>query len=216
MVILEQLRKEVWEYNLDLPKRGLVVMTSGNVSGRDPETNLVVIKPSGVNYAMMQPEDMVIVDLNGKKVEGKLKPSVDTESHLYIYRQRPDVFGVCHTHSTYASVFAALGRPIPACLTTTAMLGGEIPLGDFVPVGEAEIGKEVVDKIGDKKAIIMRNHGVFTIGKDAFHATKMAIEVEEIAKITYFALLLGTPTVLTNEQIGIFKHIYENIYGQRA
>jgi ribulose-5-phosphate 4-epimerase/fuculose-1-phosphate aldolase len=105
--------------------------------------------------------------------------------------------------------------PIPPVLTTTAMLGGEIPLGGFVPVGEAEIGKEVVEKIGDKKAIILKNHGVFTIGKDAYHATKMAIEVEEIAKITYHALLMGKPNVLTDEQIGLFKHIYENVYGQR-
>jgi len=213
--MLEELKKEICEYNLELPRRGLVVMTSGNVSGCDPETNLVVIKPSGVKYATMHPEDLVVVDLNGKKVEGKLKPSVDTESHLYIYRNRPDVFGVCHTHSTFASVFAALGMPIPAVLTTTAMLGGEVPLGEFVPVGEAEIGKEVVEKIGDKKAIILKNHGVFTIGKDAYHATKMAIEVEEIAKITYHALLMGKPNVLTDEQIGLFKHIYENVYGQR-
>ena len=213
--MLEELKKEICEYNLELPRRGLVVMTSGNVSGRDPESNLVVIKPSGVKYATMHPEDLVVVDLNGKKVEGKLKPSVDTESHLYVYRNRPDVFGVCHTHSTFASVFAALGKPIPAVLTTTAMLGGEVPLGEFVPVGEAEIGKEVVEKIGDKKAIILKNHGVFTIGKDAYHATKMAIEVEEIAKITYHALLMGKPNVLTDEQIGLFKHIYENVYGQR-
>lgn len=213
--MLEELKKEICEYNLELPRRGLVVMTSGNVSGRDPDTDLVVIKPSGVKYATLQPEDLVVVDLNGKKVEGKLRPSVDTESHLYVYRNRPDVFGVCHTHSTFASVFAALGMPIPAVLTTTAMLGGEIPLGGFVPVGEAEIGKEVVEKIGDKKAIILKNHGVFTIGKDAYHATKMAIEVEEIAKITYHALLMGKPNVLTDEQIGLFKHIYENVYGQR-
>lgn len=213
--MLEELRKEICEYNLELPKRGLVVMTSGNVSGRDPESNLVVIKPSGVKYDGLKPADLVVVDLNGKVVEGKLKPSVDTESHLYIYRNRPDIFGVCHTHSTFVSVFAALGKPIPAVLTTTAMLGGEIPLGGFVPVGEAEIGKEVVEKIGTKKAIILKNHGVFTIGKDAFHATKMAIEVEEIAKVTYYALLMGKPNFLTDEQIGIFSHIYENVYGQR-
>lgn len=213
--MLEELKKEVCELNLELPRRGLIVMTSGNVSGRDPETNLVVIKPSGVNYATMRPEDMVVVDLSGHKVEGHLKQSVDTESHLYIYRERPDVYGVCHTHSTYCGVFAALGRPIPACLTTTAMLGGSIPVGDFVPVGEAEIGKEVVKKIGDRKAILLKHHGIFTIGKDAYHATKMAIEVEEIAKITYYAMLLGDPVELTEEQIGLFKHIYENVYGQR-
>ena len=212
--MLEKLKKEVCECNQDLKKNGLVVMTSGNVSGRDPDTNLVVIKPSGVKYETLQINDMVVVDLKGNKIEGKLKPSVDTESHLYVYRQRSDVFGICHTHSTYASVFAALGKPIPACLTTTAMLGGEIPLGDFIPVGNEKIGKEIVDRIGNKKAIIMKNHGVFTIGCNAFQATKMAVEVEEIAKITYFALLLGNPFMLTDEQIDLFRNIYDNIYGQ--
>jgi len=212
--MLEELKKIVCKNNLELPKHGLVVMTSGNVSGRDPESNLVVIKPSGVDYEKLRPEDMVVVDLNGNKVEGELKPSVDTESHLYIYRHRSDIYGVCHTHSTYASVFAALGKPIPACLTTTAMLGGEVPLGEFIAVGGSKIGKEIIENIGDKKAILMKNHGVFTIGNNAAQATKMAIEVEEIAKITYFALLLGDPIMLTNEQIKIFKNIYENMYGQ--
>src|SRR5512142_1363831 len=123
--MLEKMRQEIFELNLELPRHGLVVMTSGNVSGRDPETNLVIIKPSGVPYEQMKPQDLVILDLDGKIVEGDMRPSVDTESHLYIYRNKPDVYGVCHTHSTFASVYAALGRPIPACLTTTAMLGGE-------------------------------------------------------------------------------------------
>jgi len=128
--MLEELKKEICEYNLELPRRGLVVMTSGNVSGRDPDSNLVVIKPSGVKYATLQPEDLVVVDLNGKKMEGKLRPSVDTESHLYVYRNRPDVFGVCHTHSTFASVFAALGvssttgaSAVGASSTGTASVG---------------------------------------------------------------------------------------------
>jgi L-ribulose-5-phosphate 4-epimerase len=213
--MLEKLRQEVLECNLDLPKYGLVVMTSGNVSGRDPETDLVVIKPSGVHFDRLKPKDLVIMDLDNRVVEGDLNPSVDTLSHLYVYRHRPDVFGVCHTHSTYASVFAALGRTIPPCLTATAMLGGEIPIGGFVPVGEEAIGEEIVKKIGDKKAILMQNHGVFTIGKDATYATKMAIEVENIAKITFFASLLGNPIVLTDDQVDLFAHIYRDVYGQR-
>ena len=212
--MLEKLKKAVCENNKLLPKSGLVVMTSGNVSGRDQDTNLVVIKPSGVNYEKLQSKDMVVVDLDGNIVEGELKPSVDTLSHLFIYRHRPDIFGVCHTHSTFASVFAALGRSIPPFLTTSAMLGGEIPIGDFIPVGEEKIGKEIVEKIGDKKAIIMKNHGVFTIGKNSYQATKLAVEVEEIAKITYFALLLGKPSMLTDEQIDLFRNIYDNVYGQ--
>jgi L-ribulose-5-phosphate 4-epimerase len=213
--MLEKLRQEVWEYNMELPKHGLVVMTSGNVSGRDPETNLVVIKPSGYSYDRMTPEDMVVVNLDGKVVEGHLKPSVDTETHLYIYSHRPDIFGVTHTHSTFASVFAALGKPIPACLTTTAMLGGEIPLGKYVPIGGKEIGEEVVKSIGNKLAIIMQNHGIFTIGKNAQQAVKMAIEVEQIAKITCFATLMGNPILLNEEQVNDVSNLYKNVYGQR-
>jgi L-ribulose-5-phosphate 4-epimerase len=213
--MLEKLRQEVWESNMLLPNYNLVVMTSGNVSGRDPETNLVVIKPSGFSYEKLTPQDLVIMDLHGKVVEGRLAPSVDTETHLYIYRNRLDVNGVTHTHSTYASVFGILGRPIPACLTATGMLGGEIPIGNYVPIGGKEIGEEVVKKIGDNLAIIMQNHGVFTIGNSASQAAKMAVEVENIAKIMYFALLMGTPKLLSQERIDHVANIYHNVYGQR-
>jgi L-ribulose-5-phosphate 4-epimerase len=213
--MLEELRQVVWECNLELPKYKLVVMTSGNVSGRDPKTGYVVIKPSGYSYEKLTPEDLVVVDLYGNVIEGYLKPSVDTDTHLYIYRNRPDVGGIVHTHSTFASTFAVLGEPIPPCLTASAMLGGEVPIGKFVAIGGEEIGKELLAKIGDKLAIIMQNHGVFTIGKDAHQATKVAIEIEEIAKITYFALLRGNPIILTEEQIKETQGLYDNIYGQK-
>ena len=213
-MMLEELRREVWACNLELPKNDLVKMTSGNVSGRDPETNLVVIKPSGYKYEQLTPESLVIVDLEGKVVEGDLKPSVDTDTHLYVYRHRSDVFGVAHTHSVFASTFAARGKPIPPCLTASAMMGGEIPLGDFVPIGGEAIGKEVVDKIGNALAIVMQNHGVFTIGNSATQAAKMAVEVEDIAKITYFAILAGDPVILTEEQIGMTADLYKHGYGQ--
>src|SRR5512136_89569 len=169
---LEALRKEVWKCNLELRRNGLVKMTSGNVSGRDSETGFVVIKPSGYSYDEMTPAHMVVVDLDGHVVEGTLKPSMDTDTHLYVYRHRPDVFGMVHTHSPYATSFAALGEPIPACLTASAMLGGEIPLGGYAPIGGEEIGKEIVSKIGGALAIVMQNHGVFTIGSSPQHATK--------------------------------------------
>jgi len=213
--MLEELRQVVWECNLELPKYKLVVMTSGNVSGRDPKTGYVVIKPSGYSYEKLTPEDLVVVDLYGNVIEGYLKPSVDTDTHLYIYRNRPDVGGIVHTHSTFASTFAVLGEPIPPCLTASAMLGGEVPIGKFVAIGGEEIGKELLAKIGDKLTIIMQNHGVFTIGKDAHQATKVAIEIEEIAKITYFALLRGNPIILTEEQIKETQGLYDNIYGQK-
>ncbi len=212
--MLEELRENVWACNQELPKNGLVKMTSGNVSGRDRQTNLVVIKPSGYSYGRMKPIDMVVVDLNGNVLEGHLVPSVDTETHLYIYSRRPDVMGIVHTHSTYASTFAALGQPIPICLTAATMIGREIPLGGYVPIGGKEIGEEVVSKIRDSLAIIMQNHGVFTIGSSPEEATKIAVEVEEIAKITHMALLRGEPVLLPLEQIDLIAEMYRNAYGQ--
>jgi len=214
-MLLEQLREIVWKCNLELPKNGLIKMTSGNVSGRDPETGLVVIKPSGVSFEELTPAHMVVVDMDGHVVEGNLKPSTDTDTHLYVYQRRPDVFGMVHTHSPYASSFAALGQPIPACLTTCAMLGGEIPLGGYAPIGGEDIGQEIINKIGRSLAIIMQNHGVFTIGSSAQQATKMAIEVEEIAKITHLAMLRGQPILLTPNQVNYMVNLYQNEYGQQ-
>lgn len=212
--MLEELREVVWKCNQQLPDNGLVKMTSGNVSGRDHETGLIVIKPSGYTFSELTPAHMVVVDLDCNVIEGDLKPSVDTDTHLYIYRHRPDVFGMVHTHSPYATSFAALGQPIPACLTASAMLGGEIPLGGYAPIGGADIGQEIIDKIGNSLAIVMQNHGVFTIGKSAQQATKMAIEVEEIAKITHLAMLRGKPILLTPDQVDYMIDLYQNKYGQ--
>ncbi len=214
-MLLEKLRNDVWKYNLELPKYGLVVMTSGNISGRDPESGLVVIKPSGYSYEEMTPDDMVVVDLDGKVVEGHLKPSTDTATHLYIYKHRPDVFGIGHTHSTYASSFAALGWPIPAVLTASAMLGGEIPCGGYATIGGEQIGAEILRTIGTKRAVLLQNHGVFTIGDSARQAAKMAVEVEEIAKITHLAMLKGKPILLTQEQLAETGDMYVTVYGQR-
>jgi len=213
-MLLEQLREIVWKCNLELPKNDLVKMTSGNVSGRDPETGLVVIKPSGFSFEELTPEHMVVVDMDGQVVEGDLKPSTDTDTHLYVYQNREDVFGMVHTHSVYASTFAVLGEPIPACLTACAMLGGEIPLGGYAPIGGEAIGQEIIDKIGRAKAIVMQNHGVFTIGSSAEEATKMAVEVEEIAKITHFAMTRGKPLQLSEEQVDYMVNLYQNVYGQ--
>ena len=214
-MLLEQLREIVWKCNLELPKNDLVKMTSGNVSGRDPETVLVVIKPSGYSFEELSPAHMVVVDMDGRVVEGNLKPSTDTETHLYVYQRRADVFGMVHTHSPYASSFAVLGQPIPACLTTSAMLGGEVPLGGYAPIGGADIGEEIIAKIGRSLVIIMQNHGVFTIGSSPQEATKMAVEVEEIAKITHLAMLRGQPILLTEEQVDYMVDLYRNRYGQK-
>jgi len=214
-MLLEQLREIVWKCNLELPKNDLVKMTSGNVSGRDPETGLVVIKPSGYSFEELTPAHIVVVDLDGRVVDGNLKPSTDTDTHLYVYQHRPDVFGIAHTHSPYASSFAALGQPIPVCLTSCGMLGGEVPLGGYAPIGGEDIGQEIIDKIGRALAIIMQNHGVFTIGSSPQQATKIAVEVEEIAKITHLAMLRGQPILLSESQVNYMVDLYRNDYGQR-
>ncbi|MCL6431116.1 MAG: L-ribulose-5-phosphate 4-epimerase [Anaerolineae bacterium] len=213
--MLDSLRQEVWAANLELPRAGLVTWTSGNVSGRDPETGLVVIKPSGVRYEQLRPEDLVIVDLAGNVVEGRLRPSVDTATHLYIYQHRPDVGGVVHTHSAYATAFAAVGRPIPCILTAMAdEFGGPIPCGEYAPVGGEEIGREIVRSIGTSPAILMKNHGVFTIGRTATDAVKAAVMVEDVARTVFLAMRLGDPEELPRAEIQRAHRRYVEKYGQ--
>lgn len=213
--MLEKLKEQLVQLHLELPKNNLVAWTSGNVSGRDPETGYVVIKPSGVRYENLRPEHLVVVDGEGRCVEGGLKPSSDTASHLYIYRCRPDVNGVVHTHSNYATAFAALGRPIPACLTAIAdEFGGPIPCGDFALIGGEEIGRVVVEGIGPSAAILLKNHGVFTIGRDAEAAVKAAVMVEDVARTVWLALQLGRPDEIPAEDIARLHRRYTQVYGQ--
>ncbi|ADL68227.1 L-ribulose-5-phosphate 4-epimerase [Thermoanaerobacterium thermosaccharolyticum] len=213
--MLEQLKQRVYKMNMMLPKNNLVTMTSGNVSGRDPDTGLVVIKPSGVLYDDMTPDDMVVVDLDGNVVEGKLKPSVDTATHLYVYKHRNDVNGIVHTHSPYATSFAALGRSIPVYLTAIAdEFGCAIPVGPYAKIGGEEIGKAIVEYIGESPAILMKNHGVFTIGNTPEAALKAAVMVEDTAKTVHLALLLGTPDVIPDEEVKRAHERYLTKYGQ--
>jgi L-ribulose-5-phosphate 4-epimerase len=214
--MLEALRRQLHELHLELPNYNLVVWTMGNVSARDPETGLVAIKPSGVRYEDMTPEDMVIVDLDANVIEGRLAYSSDTLTHLYIYRHRPDVNGVCHTHSTFATAFAAVGKSIPCFLTGMAdEFGGEIPLGSFELIGSEAIGREVLRVIGDNKAVIMQNHGVFTIGASAQAAVKAAVMAEDAARTSYYALQLGAPIPIDPSDIAKLYDRYSNVYGQR-
>lgn len=213
--MLESLREEIWRLHLELPKNNLVAWTSGNVSARDRATGLVVIKPSGVKYEHLRPEHMVVVDLQGDIVEGSLKPSSDTASHLYIYRQRPDVHGVVHTHSSYATAFAALGRPIPCYLTAMAdEFGGPIPCGGFALIGGEEIGRVVIEAIGDSPAVLLKNHGVFTVGPGPEAALKAAVMVEDVARTTWLALQLGQPDAIDAEDIAKLHYRYTHVYGQ--
>jgi len=213
--MLETLREEMWRLHLELPKNNLVTWTSGNVSARDPETGYVVIKPSGVRYEDLRPEHMVIVDLEGNPIEGDLKPSSDTASHLYIYRHRADVNGVVHTHSCYATAFAAIGRPIPVYLTAIAdEFGGPIPCGGFALIGGEDIGRVVVESIGDSPAVLLKNHGVFTVGSTAEAAVKAAAMVEDVARTVWIALQIGQPDEIPPEDVEKLRHRYTHVYGQ--
>lgn len=213
--MLEALKEEVCRLNLELPANNLVVWTSGNVSVRDPESGYIVIKPSGVKFEDLRPEQMVVVDLDGEIIEGKLKASSDTASHLYIYRHMPEVNGVVHTHSNYATAFAALGKPIPPVLTAIAdEFGGPIPCGGFALIGGEEIGKIVVESIGHSPACLLKNHGVFTVGATGEKAIKAAVMVEDVAKTVWIALQMGQPDEILAEDIAKLYDRYTNVYGQ--
>lgn len=158
---------------------------------------------------------MIVVDLDGRRVEGDLKPSSDTASHLYIYRHRPDVNGIVHTHSPYATAFAAVGQPIPVYLTAIAdEFGGPIPCGGFALIGGEEIGQVVVESIGDSPAVLLKNHGVFTVGPTAEAAVKAAVMVEDVARTVYFALQLGQPEPIPEAEVRKLRKRYSTEYGQ--
>lgn len=214
-MLLEDIRKELVDLNQALAQNGLVTWTSGNVSMRDPASGLVAIKPSGVMFPDLTPEAMVIVNLNGSLVEGDLKPSSDTASHLYIYRHRPDVNGVVHTHSNYATAFAANGMSIPVYLTAQAdEFGGPIPCGGFALIGGEQIGKIVIDSIGKSPGVLLKNHGVFTVGPTGKDALKAAVMIEDIARTAWLALQIGQPDEIPQEMIDKLYDRYQNVYGQ--
>ena len=214
-VRLKAQREELVRLHAELPRHGLVVWTGGNISVRDPESGLIAIKPSGVRYDDLTPDSMVVIDADGTVVEGRFKPSSDTASHLYIYRHRPDVNGVVHTHSRYATAFAAVGRSIPVYLTAQAdEFGGEIPCAGFAFIGDDSIGELVVDGIGRSPAILLKNHGVFTVGATAEAAVKAAVMVEDIAATVWAALQIGTPETLDADAVERLHRRYTNVYGQ--
>ena len=212
---LVKLRQEVCDLHAELPNNHLVAWTSGNISGRDPESGLVVIKGSGIRFESLTPQNMVVVDLEGKIVEGDHKASSDTASHCYIYRHMPHVNGVVHTHSRYATAFATLAREIPC--VTTAMgdeFGGPIPCGGFAFIGDEAIGEVVVQTIGRSPAVLLKNHGVFTVGPTAEAAVKAAAMVEDIAATVFLAPQLGQPDVLSDEAVARLHERYTTVYGQ--
>jgi L-ribulose-5-phosphate 4-epimerase len=216
-MLLPELRRKVCQLHAELPRNHLVAWTSGNISGRDPDTGLIVIKPSGLLFDDLTPESMVIVDADGKVVEGALKPSSDTASHCYIYRHMPGVNGIVHTHSRHATAFAVLGRAIP-CVTTAMAdeFGGAIPCGGFALIGGEEIGAVVVETLASSRSpsCLLQNHGVFAIGRDAQSAVKAAVMTEDNAAIVWLAMQIGSPLPIAQSDIDKLYNRYQNVYGQ--
>ncbi|MGO9780916.1 MAG: L-ribulose-5-phosphate 4-epimerase [Streptosporangiaceae bacterium] len=215
--LVAELREIVSDLHAELPRNGLVVWTSGNVSARVPGADLMVIKPSGVGYDDLTPESMVVCDQDGNPVSDGYTPSSDTATHAYIYRHMPEVGGVVHTHSTYATAWAALGEPIPCVITAMAdEFGGEIPVGPFALIGSDEIGRGVVATLSGHRspAVLMRSHGVFTIGPAVRDAVKAAIMCEDVARTVHAARLLGHPEPLPQDQVDALHKRYKEHYGQ--
>jgi len=217
--VVDEVRRTVCDLHAELPRAGLVVWTSGNISARVPGSELMVIKPSGVSYDDLTPESMVVVTLDGRAIEGDYAPSSDTGAHAYVYREMPEVGGVVHTHSPYATAWAARGEAIPCVLTAMAdEFGGEIPLGPFARIGGDEIGKAIVATLTGHRspAVLMRGHGVFTIGPNPRAAVKAAAMCEDAARTVHLARALGEVPALSQPDIDALHARYQNVYGQKG
>jgi L-ribulose-5-phosphate 4-epimerase len=220
-IAIQKVREQVAQLHSELTKYGLVIWTGGNVSGRVPGADLFVIKPSGVDYDDLTPENQILCDLDGNVIAGspgsERSPSSDTAAHAYVYRTLPEVGGVVHTHSTYATAWAARGEAIPCVITAMAdEFGGEIPVGPFAIIGDDSIGRGIVATLQGhrSRAVLMQNHGVFTIGKDARDAVKAAVMAEDVARTVHIARQLGDPLPIPQESIDALFDRYQNVYGQ--
>lgn len=214
-MMLEKLREEVLDAALNLERYNLITLTGGNVSGRDPETGYIAVTPSGLEYEKLSPKDIVIVDIDNNKIDGEYKQSVDTEDLLYIYKHMPEVNGIIHTHSIFAQSFAILNEEIPCCCTTLANeVGGSVPVAEYAPVASDGIGPSVVKAIGDKRACLLANHGVITVGPDVRHAIVAAVMLEDSAKAYLFAKAIGNPVILPDSEVQKAREVFFNIYGQ--
>ena len=215
-------RERVAALHGELVRYGLVVWTGGNVSERLPDGRHFVIKPSGVSYDDLAPSNMILCDLDGTVVPGsegsERSPSSDTAAHAYVYRNMPDVGGVVHTHSTYATAWAARAEPIPCVITAMAdEFGGEVPVGPFAVIGDDSIGRGIVSTLEGhrSRAVLMRNHGPFTIGKDPRDAVKAAVMVEDVARTVHLARQLGDPVAIPRASVDALFDRYQNVYGQQ-
>lgn len=220
-VAIARTRDDVARLHEELVRYELVVWTGGNISARVPGADLFVIKPSGLSYDDLAPENQILCDLDGNVIPNtpgwERSPSSDTAAHAYIYRNMPAVGGVVHTHSTYATAWAARGEAIPCVITAMAdEFGGEIPIGPFAIIGDDSIGQAVVATLTGhrSRAVLMQNHGVFTIGKDARDAVKAAVMTEDVARTIHISRQLGEPIAIPQSAIDSLYDRYQNVYGQ--
>jgi L-ribulose-5-phosphate 4-epimerase len=212
-----ELRTAVADLHRYLTRYELVIWTAGNVSARVPGADLLVIKPSGVDYDELTPEAMVVTDLDGTLVDGEKLPSSDTAAHAYVYRHMPEVGGVVHTHSTYATAWAARGEPIPCVLTMIAdEFGGEVPVGPFALIGDDSIGRGIVETLRSSRspAVLMRQHGPFTVGRSPRDAVKAAVMLEDVARTVHIARQLGEVRPIPAADVDRLHDRYQNVYGQ--
>jgi L-ribulose-5-phosphate 4-epimerase len=218
---IEQARHDLVALHRELVRYGLVVWTAGNVSSRarGRAGDVLVIKPSGASYDELDADAMIVCDLDGNVVEGELAPSSDTAAHAYVYRKMPHVGGVVHTHSTYASAWAARGEPIPCVLTAMAdEFGGPVPVGPFALIGDDSIGRGIVETLDGQRspAVLMKNHGVFAIGRDSRAAVKAAVMCEDVARTVHAARQLGELVPIPSADIDRLYQRYQNVYGQKG
>lgn len=214
---VDALRRSVADLHAELVRNRLVVWTAGNISARVPGADLMVVKPSGVSYDELDADAMVVTDLHGRVVAGHLQPSSDAATHAYVYRHLPEIGGIVHTHSPYATAWAARGEPIPCVLTMIAdEFGGDVPVGPFAKIGDESIGEGIVQTLRSTRspAVLMHSHGPFTVGRDVRAAVKAAVVVEEAARTVHLAQQLGPVNRLAPGDIDDLFARYQNVYGQ--
>jgi L-ribulose-5-phosphate 4-epimerase len=214
-MLLQDLRQACVDVGMKLLREGLVSLTMGNLSARDPETGLFAIKPAGIEYPDITAEDVVVMDLEGKIVQGTLKPSTEWPMHLVVYQRRPDINGIVHTHSSYATSFAVVGKDLPALNGEAAALGGTIECARYEPGGTGELGLAALEMLGERDAVLLRNHGILSVGPTLKRAFYAAVIVENSAQLYILGSMIGTPVPLSDDLVKAVRHEYQYEYFQR-